>query len=157
MPQFLAQLWAHLIHWEGAGLAECSATSPMIAGRSTALMPSCGRKERVKLAPGPKLRAGASLLHKGPCLLDAPQGLAPPCLPQAPRLPHWHREAEQGTGEDLGEPVGGPSALPPNRLLVRRWQLSEQQGFLLEVIPLPQGQAVKLLNAHPKHFLELLR
>lgn len=84
----------------------------MIAGRSTALMPSCGGKERVKLAPGPKLRAGASLLHKGPCLLDAPQGLAPPCLPQAPRLPHWHREAEQGTGEDLGEPVGSFSFAP---------------------------------------------
>lgn len=36
------------------------------------------------------------------------------------------------------------------------WQLSEQQGFLLKVIPLPEGQAVKLLDAHPKHFLELL-
>lgn len=33
---------------------------------------------------------------------------------------------------------------------------SKQQGFLLEVVPLPEGQAVKLFHAHPKHFLELL-
>lgn len=36
------------------------------------------------------------------------------------------------------------------------WRPSKQQGFLLEVIPLPEGQAVKLFHAHPKHFLELL-
>lgn len=33
---------------------------------------------------------------------------------------------------------------------------SKQQGFLLEVIPFPEGQAVKLFHAHPKHFLEIL-
>lgn len=37
------------------------------------------------------------------------------------------------------------------------WRPSEQQGFLLEVIPLPEGQAVKLLHTHRKHLLELLR
>lgn len=57
----------------------------------------------------------------------------------------------------LEGPVGSFSPASLSRLLVGRWQLSEQQGFLLEVIPLPQGQAVKLLDAHPKHFLELLR
>lgn len=37
------------------------------------------------------------------------------------------------------------------------WRPSKQQGFLLEVIPLPEGQAVKLLHTHRKHLLELLR
>lgn len=34
---------------------------------------------------------------------------------------------------------------------------SEEQGLLLEVIPLPQRQALKLLGIHAKHLLELLR
>lgn len=116
--------------WKGAGLAECSAPSPMIAGRSTALMPSCGAKERVKLAPGPKLRAGASLLHKGPCLLDAPQGLAPPCLLQAPPCPTG-TEKQSKVQERIWGSQWGPAALPHNRLLVRRWRCQNSKAFFL--------------------------
>lgn len=34
---------------------------------------------------------------------------------------------------------------------------SEQQRFLLQVVPLPEGQAVELFHAHSEHLLELLR
>lgn len=82
-----------------------------------------------------------------------------PTLPPSGTLPASLTQRSRGKVQegDLGEGQWGPSALPPNRLLERRWRLSEEQGFLLEVIPLPQGQAVKLFDAHPKHFLELLR
>lgn len=154
LPKCLAQAWAHHTpgHWEGAGLAECSDPSPTIAGCGIALISGCGGKERVKLAPGPKLQG------EHPCcrryracwmLLGAwphPASLRhPACLTDTEKQ---RKSAGGGSGR---------GALPPNRLLERHWWLSEEQGFLLEVIPLPQSQAVKLFDAHPKHFLELFR
>ena len=86
--------------------------------------------------------------------------LLPPFPPTRPSLgahrppAHGgHREA-RAKGKRRGVwwfPQARPWAGPPHPPAA-----SEQQGFLLEVVPLPEGQAVELFHAHPKHFSELL-
>lgn len=95
--------------------------------------------------------AGCSLLWLLP--LQPP---ARPC-PGTHRPPRRHREARASA-------VGGFRVVPAaclgpgnRRAWPGPWRPSKQQGFLLEVVPLPEGQAVKLLHVHPEHLLELLR
>lgn len=88
--------------------------------------------------------------------------LLPPQPPARPspgthRPPRGHREARAGA-------VGGGGVVPAVRVGRggrHAWpgprQPSKQQGFLLELVPLPERQAVKLFHVHPKHLLELLR
>lgn len=96
-------------------MAECSGPSPTIAGCGIALISGCGGKERVKLAPGPKLQGGASLLQKVPCLLDAPRGLAPPCLPQAPACLTDTEKQRKSAGGGSGRGAVGSFGSAPQR------------------------------------------
>ena len=89
--------------------------------------------------------------------LGPPLTLSPhkPVLPRRPppACPPWTQRSQSRVQEEgvwwflQARPWSGPPHPPA---------ASEQQGFLLEVVPLPEGQAVKLFHTHPKHVLELL-
>lgn len=130
-----------------AGRAGCCLNAPPSPGTATlqhlAGAQHSGGKGRCKARrQGPKLQAG-SQVHASP---------SAPCPPRRPPALWAQRSRRQGNrrecvvprrrlcGLGLGEGVGAAS---------------EQQGLLLEVVPLPERQAVKLLHAHPEHLLEL--
>lgn len=109
---------------------------------------------------GCKLSAGVVLAEtrnggftcSGSSSRPQPPPTGPPQAPTAARLP-WTQRSRSRVQEEVvwwfpqARPWSG-SPHPP--------AASEQQGFLLEVIPLPEGQTVELFHAHPKHFPELL-
>lgn len=105
--------------------------------------------------PGPA-HCGGGVAGRTCCGCSRPSPPARPS-PGTRRPPHGHR----GAGASA---VGGFRMVPAaclgpgnRRAWPGPWQPSKQQGFLLELVPLPEGQAVELLHAHPEHLLELLR
>lgn len=76
----------------------------------------------------------------------------PPAPAPPPRGPTARPQGHRSQGQAREEGFCGRARCPA----LCRWRPSKQQGFLLEVIPLPEGQAVELFHAHPKHFLEVL-
>lgn len=105
--------------------------------------------------PGPA-HCGGGVAGRTCCGCSRPSPPARPS-PGTRRPPRGHRGA--GASAVGGFRVVPAACLGPGnrRAWPGPWQPSKQQGFLLELVPLPEGQAVELLYAHPEHLLELLR
>lgn len=131
-----------------------------LAASSFRMASSSGAGQCKARGPGGRLGVGAVLAETriggSTCCGTSSRPQSPPTgPPQAPTARPPTVDTEKPEPRARGGGSGGPrrhargqGPHPP--------AASEQQGFLLEVVPLPEGQAVELFHAHPKHFSELL-